>query len=197
LSEDGRVRDFPEWFSATSAKENFTELLASFKGRPNLNFLQLGAYAGDASVWLMDNILTDSTSVLTDVDTWKGSKEVVHESIDFEKVYEFYQERMKPYENCYHHRLTTWQYLRFHPYDFIYDFIYIDADHTAMGTLLDAELCWDLLRFGGLLAFDDYEWDAGKGSQFNPAAGIDAFLGRHQKEYRVIHKGWQVWVIKG
>jgi hypothetical protein len=188
--------EFPNWFASTAAQENFSKFLVPFKGQPNLNFLQLGAYTGDATVWMMDNILTDSTSTLTDVDTWKGSKEDAHESIDFEEVYKFYKYRTKKYENCYHHRITTRQYLRFHPDDFVYDFIYIDADHTAPGTLLDAELSWDLLKRGGVLAFDDYEWDAGKGSVNNPGPGIDTFLIRHNGEYHVLHKGWQVWVIK-
>ncbi len=197
MKDNQRVVEFPNWFASTPAQENFTNMLAPFKGQPNLNFLQLGAYTGDASVWLMDNILTDSASTLTDIDTWEGSQEVAHESIDFNQVYNFYKNRTEKYNNCYHHRLTTWQYLRFHPDDFVYDFIYIDADHTAVGTLLDAELSWDLLRVGGLLAFDDYEWNAGKGEEFNPGPGINTFLARHQGEFRVIHKGWQVWLIKG
>ncbi len=41
-----------------------------------------------------------------------------------------------------------------------YDFIYIDADHTTVGVLLDAELSWPLLKSGGIMAFDDLTWGA-------------------------------------
>jgi predicted O-methyltransferase YrrM len=188
--------EFISWFEPTGAKDNFTSMLSPFEGEPNLNFLQLGVYTGDASVWLMENILTDNTSTLTDIDTWQGSQEEAHESIDFEEVYKFYQNRTNKYSNCKHHRMTTWEYLRFHPHNINYDFIYIDADHTAIGTLLDAEMSWDLLKYGGILAFDDYQWRSGKGAEFDPAPGINTFLTRHQGEFKVIHKGWQVWIYK-
>ena len=66
---------FPNWFASSPAIENFKELISGMAGKPDLNFLQLGAFTGDASVWLLDNILTHPSSHLTDVDTWQGSNE--------------------------------------------------------------------------------------------------------------------------
>jgi hypothetical protein len=197
LTDNGRVENYPNWFAGTEALDNFAKNLNHFKGQPNLNFLQLGVYTGDATVWLLDNILTDPSSVLTDVDTWRGSDEAVHHSMNFAEIFEHYKDRIAKYPNVYFHRITTFQYLRFHPDDFLYDFIYIDADHTAAGVLLDAELSWNLLKTGGLMAFDDYEWRSGKDANFDPKLGINNFLTRHQGEFKVIHKGWQVWIIKG
>lgn len=195
MNDLGRV-SYPNWFEGTGARDNFEKFLEPFKGKPNLSFLQLGVYTGDASVWLMDNILTDQSAMLTDVDTWKGSDEEAHEDINFEQVFDFYKYRMKKYNNAYYHRVTTHRFLRFHPDDYLYDFIYVDADHTAVGVLLDAELSWDLLKTQGILAFDDYEWSQGKGSEFDPAPGINTFLNRHKGEFKVIHKGWQIWIVK-
>jgi hypothetical protein len=62
--------NYPNWFEMT-AKHNFQTYLAEFKDKPNLKFLQLGVYTGDASVWLCNNILTVKGSVLIDVDTWQ------------------------------------------------------------------------------------------------------------------------------
>lgn len=188
--------EFPNWFASNPSQENFIRILEPFKNKPNLSFLQLGAFTGDASVWLMDNILTDSSSILTDVDTWEGSDEEAHDKINFEEVFKLYKSRMRKYNNAYHHKTTTHKFLRFHPEDYKYDFIYIDADHTAVGTMLDAELSWDLLKTNGLLAFDDYEWRSGRGDEFDPAPGINTFLNRHKGEFDIIHKGWQVWVVK-
>jgi len=190
------MTEYPNWFESTEAKDNFTKYLAQYANQPDLNFLQLGVYTGDATVWLMDNILTDKSSVLTDVDTWLGSEEEAHKALDFIEIFEHYKDRIAKYPNVYFHRLTTRQYLRFHPDDFVYDFIYIDADHTALGVLLDAELSWDLLKSGGIMAFDDYQWLSGKGTNYDPGPGIDRFLTHHSAEFDVIHKGWQVWVVK-
>lgn len=157
-------------------------------------FLQLGTYTGDASIWMLDKILTSETSILVDVDTWEGSEEDAHEKIDFEKVFKYYTKRIKKYPNVIWHRKKTMDFLRRDRFE--YDFIYIDADHTAIGVLLDAELSWDLLKSGGIMAFDDYEWDQGKGPALNPKSGINAFLHRHKDELDIIEKNWQVWITK-
>ena len=68
------MTEYPNWFAQT-AQNNFTTYLSEYAGKPNLRFLQLGVYTGDASVWLCNNILTDKSSILIDVDTWKGSDE--------------------------------------------------------------------------------------------------------------------------
>jgi predicted O-methyltransferase YrrM len=38
-----------------------------------------------------------------------------------------------------------------------FDFIYIDGDHTAKGTISDAIRAFSLLKEGGIMIFDDYE----------------------------------------
>ncbi len=186
--------EYPNWFASTPAQDNFSRILAPFKGKPDLKFLQLGVYTGDASVWLMENILTDPSSMLIDVDTWEGSDEEAHNKMDFGQIYVFYLSRMKQYANSYSHMSTTLNFLRYCEDEF--DFIYIDADHTAVGVLLDAELSWDLLKPGGIMAFDDYEWSDGKGDAYRPMPGINTFLDRHKDELIIIHKDWQLWVVK-
>jgi predicted O-methyltransferase YrrM len=187
--------EFPNWFEGTGARANFESMLGPYSGKPDINFLQLGAYTGDATVWLMDNIITHESSTLTDVDTWEGSDEEAHHKIDFNEVFNFYRDRT----SVYNPRL---RWFKGKTLDFLrgdeskYDFIYVDADHTAVGVLLDAELAWDLLKTGGIMAFDDYEWRSGKGPEFDPGPGINTFLTRHRGKFDVIHKGWQVWIIK-
>jgi predicted O-methyltransferase YrrM len=189
--------EYPNWFESTEAVDNFKNMLYHYKGQPNLKFLQLGVYTGDASVWLLENILTDETSKLIDIDTWQGSDEEAHKDMDFEEIYKFYLSRVEPYgDRVESIRATTMDFLRYEALE-EYDFIYIDADHTATGVLLDAELSWDILKQGGIMAFDDYEWKSGKGNNYDPAPGINSFLNRHNKEFRVLHQGWQVWIIKG
>jgi hypothetical protein len=49
---------------------------------------------------------------------------------------------------------------------------------------------------GGVLAFDDYEWDSGRGAAFRPRPAIDAVLACYSNRLSVLEIGWQVWVIK-
>lgn len=187
--------EFPNWFEVTNAKRNFEKYLKPFKDQPNLQFLQLGSYTGDATMWLLENILTDNSSHLTDVDTWEGSDEDAHEAIDFNAVESYYDSRIKPYNNITKFKGTTMEWLKAAPFDY-YDFIYVDADHTAVGVLLDAELSWMSLKSGGILAFDDYEWDSGRGADYEPKPGINIFLARHADEYITLLHHTQVWLVK-
>lgn len=186
---------FPNWFESTPAKKNFEDYLIHLAGQPDMQFLQLGAFTGDASVWLLDNILTDQSSHLTDIDTWEGSDEDEHHKLNFSDVESAYDYKTKGYKNLTKFKGTTMEWLKAAPYEY-YDFIYIDADHTAIGVLLDAELSFLCLKPGGILAFDDYEWSDGKGDANRPAPGINSFLDRHKRQWLPIQKNWQLWIQK-
>ena len=189
--------EYPNWF-AQSAQYNFDVLLQEFAGENDLCFLQLGAYTGDASVWMAENILTGKASRLIDVDTWEGSKELAHEEMDFEDVFATYCNKVERFDNIGHFRKTTQEFLlhqRNRLYDF--DFIYIDADHTTVGVILDAELSWPLLKSGGIIAFDDYTWGHHtRDPRLEPKVGIDLFLHRHTGEYEILAINDQVWLRK-
>lgn len=187
--------EFPNWFNGSPAQGNFNKFLEPFKGQDNLKFLQLGAYTGDASVWLLNNVLTGKSSTLTDIDTWKGSNEIAHHSMDFSEVEKVYDDKTKGYDNLIKYKGTTIEFLKVAPFDY-YDFIYVDADHTAASVLIDAELSFLSLMKGGVLAFDDYEWTEGKGPAYSPKAGIDTFINRHEDEIQILHVGWQLWLFK-
>lgn len=187
------VAEFPDWFSAY-AKPNFEKYLLPLAGNPCLNFLQVGAYTGDASVWLAQNVLTDTTCQLIDIDTWLGSKEEVHEKIDFNQVYKYYKSRTEIYPQIVPIINKSFNALQFLKQSFT--FAYIDGDHTAAGTLLDAELSWYRLREKGIIAFDDYEWGAHLPASQSPKLGIDLFLERHEGEYELLEKSLQVWIRK-
>lgn len=193
--------DYPNWFEVT-AQENFETYLRSMAGQPGLRALQLGVFTGDASVWLCQNILGGVDSRLTDVDTWRGSDEEVHDSMDFEDVYKTYEKKIKHFKNIYTCRTTTTDFL-LHKAGCCdcnatteYDFIYIDADHTTAGVLIDAELSWSILKYGGIMAFDDYEWGSNLPMHLRAKPGIDLFLIRHDGEYELLVKNQQVWIRK-
>jgi hypothetical protein len=61
---------------------------------------------------------------------------------------------------------------------------------------MDAELSFPLLKSGGLVAFDDYQWGAHLPAFKSPKLGIDLFLDRHAGEYEILEQGLQVWLRK-
>jgi hypothetical protein len=188
---------YPNWFAVT-AQGNFEQFLTPLAGQENLKFLQLGVYTGDASVWLCENILTADHCWLIDVDTWEGSDEPDHESMDFDDVLKVYQTKTEPYKDKIKaFDSTTVFYLSAIRRPPSYDFIYVDADHTTVGVILDAELAWPQLKSGGIMAFDDYTWGHASGDpRLAPQVGIDLFLHRHLGDYELLAKNNQVWIRK-
>jgi len=181
---------YPNWFD--SQKYNFEKHLTQFKGEPNLKFLQVGTYTGDASDWLLSSILTDPTSTLTDVDTWQGSDEREHKAMDFNKIYTLYLQRMDKYENLMSIKGDSSYVLP--ALRERYDFIYIDGDHTEKAVYRDATDAWALLKSGGILAFDDYLWGQDVHPELRPGPGIDKFLQEKQGEYELLSQDYQVWI---
>jgi hypothetical protein len=190
------VAEYPNWFNGT-ARDNFEQYLAYYKGKPNLKFLQIGAFTGDASAWLLKNILIDPSSTLIDVDTWEGSpNESVHTAMDFEDVYATYKTKMEPYPNVRSVRGTSEGFLKNQKPN-TYDFVYIDGDHTAKVTYEDGVGAWNCLVPNGILAFDDYTWGDGLTDQtLAPRPGIDKFMEEHTGKYVLLMRGYQVWLRK-
>lgn len=184
--------NYPNWFD--SQKYNFENHLTRFKGKPNLKFLQVGVYTGDASDWLLTSILLDPSSTLTDVDTWQGSDEREHKAMDFDAVYGIYLNRMDKYENVMSIKGDSTYVLP--NLKEKYDFIYIDGDHTEKAVYRDATDAWPLLKSQGILAFDDYLWGQDVHPSLRPMLAIDRFLEEKQGEYELLSQGYQVWIQK-
>ena len=184
--------NYPNWFD--SQKYNFENHLTKFKGKPNLKFLQVGTYTGDASDWLLTSILLDPSSTLTDVDTWQGSDEREHQAMDFDAIYGIYLNRMDKYENVMSIKGDSSYVLP--NLKEKYDFIYIDGDHTEKAVYRDATNAWPLLKSGGILAFDDYLWGQDVHPELRPMLAIDRFLEEKQDEHVLLSQDYQVWVQK-
>ena len=71
-----------------------------------------------------------------------------------------------------------------------FDFIYIDGSHQAPDVLLDAILGFELLKIGGIMAFDDYLWQeplpGGTDPIRCPKISIDAFTNIYCRKLKVI-----------
>ena len=185
---------YPNWFKMT-AEENFKSQLMPLAGKLGLRFLQIGAFTGNASVWLVDNVLTQKNSILEDVDTWSGSDEDEHKEMDWLDVERTYDSRIAFRPNVIKYKMDSREFLRSIE-EPTFDFIYIDGDHTAEGVLQDAVLSWRLLKPGGIMAFDDYLWEDPRGIEFQPGWSIDTFTGAVKDESEVLLSNSQVWLRK-
>ena len=190
------VTDYPNWFDGY-ARQAFERWLLNLAGKPDLKFLQIGVFTGDATVWLAENILTSPTSTLIDVDTWKGSPdESVHQAFNWDDVRKTYANKKSKYENVYVAEGSSATFFA-RVNQSTYDFIYIDGDHTAQAVYADAVNSWKVLKPNGILAFDDYTWGDGLPDQrFAPKPGINKFLDEMMGEYELLEQGAQVWIRK-
>lgn len=174
---------FPNWF------KDVEKYFRHVPGAP-LRALQIGTYTGDATEWLLKN---RNIERLHDVDTWSGSEEVAHESLDFSSVESYYDSRFddKRITKC---KMTS--DLFFATNNLTFNFIYIDGDHTALQTALDGLNAFKWLEAGGVMAFDDYEWHYNGSPFLEPQRGIDAFLTICAGQYKLIERGYQIWIKK-
>jgi hypothetical protein len=189
-----RNPDWPDWFTGQYPETYFAKHLMQFAGKPNLRFLQIGAYTGDASIWLIENVLTDLTSQLIDVDTWAGSDEPAHEGLDWDAIYSYYRHRVSFFGNLLPQRFTSDEFFRINPPPF--DFVYIDGSHETHQVLRDAINADTYLNPGGIIAFDDYQWYEEGNTRNVPGPAIDAFVRCMENTYDVIDTGQQVWLQK-
>ena len=182
--------------------EAWEKHLSRFAHQPDLEFLEIGTFEGASACWLLNNILTGEGSVITCVDTFDGAgqgawrlQDEGSESMSIEDRFDF---NIKQTGGAHKVRKligSSQEVLRGLPFS-TYNLIYIDGSHKAINVLEDAVLAWPLLKEGGLLIFDDYEWDGDPDPLNCPRVAINAFLNIFETHYVMIHKGYQVMIEK-
>ncbi|HKK41202.1 MAG TPA: class I SAM-dependent methyltransferase [Bacteroidales bacterium] len=76
-----------------------------------------------------------------------------------------------------------------------FDLIYVDGAHDALNVIVDASLCWRMLRDGGVIIFDDYFWFSGENSK-NVLHAVNAFLNLIEGQFKVLGVYHQVVLKK-
>jgi predicted O-methyltransferase YrrM len=177
-----------DWFQVT-ARANFDRFLSEFKGKDGLKFLEIGCWEGQASRWLLENILIGD-SKLTVIDTFEGSVEHQAAGIEIGGLKRF-TENIKEYlSKVKIHQGYSQDILKTLPKN-TYDFIYVDGDHRAAGALQDIVISWPLLKKGGIMIMDDYAWN-GFPDNKNACVAMDAFLSCFEGEYELLLKEYQI-----
>lgn len=183
FSQDWFGRNIPLW------REQLQELV----GRAHLNVLEVGTWEGRSACWLLENVLTHDSARITCVDSFEGNPEYRNtlEAGLLESVEARFDFNIQLTGAA--HKVTkqvgqSSQVLRSLPLQ-SYDLIYIDGSHFCRDVLSDAVLSWDLLKVGGLMIFDDYDFGL---KEYETQLAIDAFLACFAKEMEGIHKSHQV-----
>lgn len=192
-----------DWF--TNNIVNWAGILHEFKNKPNLEFLEIGSFEGMSTTWLLANILTNSTSKITCVDTFAGGGMEVHTGQTFEGLFPAGFDLEAAFKENVNRWLKLGQVdiLKGQSKDILidikdkqFDFVYVDGSHLAKDVLLDTLLSWRLLKKGGIIIFDDYEWNGYPKPELNPKIAIDAFLDTHSNDLTILLKSYQVAVRK-
>lgn len=196
LPGEGAFQFTSDWF--TDNVPAWKEDLAHFEGAPSLRFLEVGVFEGRATCWLLENVLRHEGSTIACVDTFALYGQQT-ERFDHNVAVVRGQGKVTKLVGASEAVLRTLS-----PES--YDFIYIDADHQAVSALRDGLAAWPLLKVGGLMTFDDYEWDRRYLSDayrehpglalLMPRRGIDAVLALYAGHFEVVRRGYQVTVRK-
>jgi predicted O-methyltransferase YrrM len=175
--------------------KNWRAWLGDIAGQPDIAGLEIGTYKGESAEWMLTNIFTDPSSRYVCVDHFEGSVEHHIGGMDCGPLEGMARARLAPFRNVDVHRAKSAAFLRSLSGE-QFEFIYVDAAHDAANVLRDAVLAWDLLMLGGVMVFDDYEWNVMPTEVECPKLAIDAFLECYVQQIEVLAKGWQVAVRK-
>lgn len=151
--------------------------LVNFINKKNMKMLEVGSYLGESSKIFLD---TDKFDEIYCLDAWAGGydhSDYASQNMNgVEDIFlEFankYPETIKVYKN----------YSCNIPYIFedeIFDFIYIDADHSYEGVKKDITNCLSKLKKGGFIGGHDYTYQL-----FDVKKAVDEILGEPDKIFQ-------------
>lgn len=160
-----------------------------FIGREKMYALEIGAYEGRSTVWMLENILTDPTSRIVVIDPFLGGSvpdlpneyltAFVENTLPYQKQVRILQAKSAEIDA---HTLYPFARNGF-------ELVYIDASHMPFETVYEARLAWDVTNKGSVIIFDDYSGSLKE--------AVDEWLKPHLVSERaaILHEDYQ-FIIK-
>jgi predicted O-methyltransferase YrrM len=192
-----------DWFHWSPAI--WEQLVPSLPGRKL--FLELGAFEGRSTAWIVKNMLEDDGRLVS-VDTWEGAEEHLIMGLAMSDAEDNYDHNLRllgkqyPKRTVLKYKMTSYEALTMlagSPYQAggpQFDFIFVDASHTAPDVLTDACVAWPMLKDKGIMVFDDYLWGENRDVLHRPKLAVDAFVNIFAEQLTPVHMGYQYIVRK-
>lgn len=192
------LRISSDWFT-----DNISQWLSAFAQcrlaqKRQVSALEIGSWEGLSGHFILHEL---DNATLTCVDTWEGADE--HKSGEaatpdaLGKIEECFDENMSKFKNrLIKYKGTSFAFFNEHPAEDAYDLIYVDGSHYGDDVVIDAIKCFEMLKTGGILIFDDYFWRHYPRDRDNPAAAINMFLRFKHGSYRIVRMYYQLIIEK-
>jgi glycosyltransferase involved in cell wall biosynthesis len=201
----GMEQRFGLWLAGKTFSTNWTTpnfpvwatLFASRRDHP-LRILEIGSWEGLSAIFFLQYF---PQSQLTCIDTFRGSAEhalrpkwaeaLPHIEARFDSNVAEFGARVEKIKDTSTHALARLLTERRR-----YDLVYIDGSHHSADVQSDAVLSWPLVADGGIVIFDDYEWNWWPNDVRGPKLGVDSFLALRRDQYRELLRSQQVIIEK-
>lgn len=157
-----------DWFSRAAISWN--GILGHLRDQP-IQCLEIGSYEGRSATWLAENILTHPDSRIYCIDPWMSMENFPFDYVCAEARFDHNKSVCQNGDRIIKMRGTLATLHQDYLPDNL-DFIYIDGSHEARDVMTDFVLAFPLLKPGGILIFDDYNWDEYPQHEY-PKAAID------------------------
>jgi len=182
-----------DWVSGR--EDNFKACMSAIDGKRD-RFLEIGVFEGRSTCWLLQNGL-DAEGLIYCIDPFYGVKGFDNENLK-DRFHANVMEVIGEGQSMMVNPVTSYYgvpALILNGSD-PFDFMYIDGSHTARDTLIDLCMTWKLLKRGGVMLIDDYEWSHAEPEQERPKLAIDCFMEVFKGKYEVLFKNYQVGLKK-
>lgn len=169
---------------------NWKKISKKFIGKPNVKMLELGTFEARSSKYFLDHILTGKNSNIVTVDV---KPDITKYSKDNIKIMD------ASYSNF---EFVKENFITFLAKEIAdnkkYDIIYQDGGKISLTTLYQLICSYYLLKSGGILIIDDYEWvnknnnkNFKRNNDDTPKKAVDTFIEFVKNDITILHKGYQ------
>jgi predicted O-methyltransferase YrrM len=184
-----------DWFSHNIP--NMTEVMSHIGKKQD--FLEIGSFEGLSAAWFLQQMQSHGTLVCVDsfvgikgtkINDWGAVRERFNRNTNAVRLP---TQTLEVIED-----MSTPALAKLICTGRSFDFIYVDAGHSAASVLTDACQAFELLRPGGIMTFDDYLWTNSKvsGGHHQPKLGIDGFTAAFYEQIKIIQVGYQITIQK-
>ncbi len=187
-----------DWFTDNAAQWLSVFEQYQLPSKKALSVLEIGSWQGLSSYFVLHHL---DTATITCVDTWQGADE--HKSgaaasydilnnveAIFDQNLQKFLPRLKKYKGM------SYNYFAENASGEQFDLIYVDGSHHCDDVVIDAIACFQRLKVGGLMIFDDYFWKYYRRAIDNPAAAVNTFLHLKKNRYKIVRLYYQLIIEK-